>query len=96
MHSILVVDDEPNYQIVLSELLKDEGYEVFTADSAEAALPLLRTTDLDLVLTDMKMPGMDGIEFLKKIKEFDPELPVILIKHHLFQDFLLVLKMIKS
>ena len=79
MHSILVVDDEPNYQIVLSELLKDEGYEVFTADSAEAALPLLRTTDLDLVLTDMKMPGMDGIEFLKKIKEFDPELPVILI-----------------
>ena len=58
MHSILVVDDEPNYQIVLSELLKDEGYEVFTADSAEAALPLLRTTDLDLVLTDMKMPGM--------------------------------------
>ena len=61
MHSILVVDDEPNYQIVLSELLKDEGYEVFTADSAEAALPLLRTTDLDLVLTDMKMPGMDGL-----------------------------------
>lgn len=79
MQSILVVDDEPNYQIVLSELLKDEGYEIFTADSAIDALPIVRSTDLDLVLTDMKMPGMDGIEFLQKIKEFNRELPVILI-----------------
>ena len=79
MQSILIVDDEPNYQIVLSELLKDEGYEVFTADSAIDALPIVRNTDLDLILTDMKMPGMDGIEFLQKIKEFNRELPVILI-----------------
>ena len=79
MQSILVVDDEPNYQIVLSELLKDEGFEVFTAESALAALPIVRGTELDLILTDMKMPGMDGIEFLKKVKEFDPELPVILL-----------------
>ncbi len=79
MHSILVVDDEPNYQIVLSELLRDAGYEIFTADSGVSALPIVRDADLDLVLTDMKMPGMDGIEFLKKIKEFDRELPVILI-----------------
>ncbi len=79
MHTILVVDDEPNYQIVLSELLRDEGYEVFTADSGTAALPIVRDTDLDLVLSDMKMPGMDGIEFMKKIKEFNKDLPVILI-----------------
>ena len=79
MQSILVVDDEPNYQIVLSELLKDEGFEVFTADSAAEGLPIVRNNDLDLVLTDMKMPGMDGIEFLAKIKELDGELPVILI-----------------
>ena len=79
MQSILVVDDEPNYQIVLSELLKDEGFEVFTADSAAEGLPIVRGSDLDLVLTDMKMPGMDGIEFLAKIKELDSELPVILI-----------------
>ena len=79
MHTILVVDDEPNYQIVLAELLKDEGYEVFTADSGTAGLPIVRETDLDLVLTDMKMPGMDGIEFLRKIKGFNKELPVILI-----------------
>jgi len=79
MHTILVVDDEPNYQIVLAELLKDEGYEVFTADSGLAGLPIVMNTDLDLVLSDMKMPGMDGIEFLAKIKEYNRELPVILI-----------------
>jgi two-component system NtrC family response regulator len=79
MHTILIVDDEPNYQIVLAELLKDEGYEVFTADSGLAGLPIVYSTDLDLVLSDMKMPGMDGIQFLAKIKEFNKELPVILI-----------------
>jgi two-component system NtrC family response regulator len=79
MHTILIVDDEPNYQIVLAELLKDEGYEVFTADSGVAGLPIVHSTDLDLVLSDMKMPGMDGIAFLAKIKEFNRELPVILI-----------------
>ncbi len=79
MHTILVVDDEPNYLIVLAELLRDEDYEVFTADSATAALPIVRNTDLDLVLSDMKMPGMDGIAFMKKIKEFNKNLPVILI-----------------
>ena len=79
MHTILIVDDEPNYQIILGELLRDEGYEVFTADNGTAALPIVRDTDLDLVLSDMKMPGMDGIELMKKIKEFNRDLPVILI-----------------
>ena len=71
MHTILIVDDEPNYQIVLSEILKDEGYEVFTANSGLAGLPIVYSTDLDLVLSDMKMPGMDGIAFLEKIKEYN-------------------------
>ena len=79
MHTIHIVDDEPNYQIVLSEILKDEGYEVFTANSGLAGLPIVYSTDLDLVLSDMKMPGMDGIAFLEKIKEYNKELPVILI-----------------
>ncbi|MBM9511654.1 sigma-54 dependent transcriptional regulator [Desulfogranum marinum] len=79
MYTILVVDDEPNYQIVLSELLRDEGYEVFTADSGLTGLPIVHEADLDLVISDMKMPGMDGIEFLAKIKEYNRELPVILL-----------------
>lgn len=79
MHTILVVDDEPNYQIVLSELLRDEGYEVFTADNGRSGLKIALKTDLDLVISDMKMPGMDGIELLAKLKEFSRHLPVILI-----------------
>ena len=79
MKTILVVDDEPNYLIVLSELLRDEDYEVYTADSGISGLKVARETDLDLVITDMKMPGMDGIELLAKLKEFNKHLPVILI-----------------
>lgn len=79
MHSILIVDDEPNYLIVLSELLRDEGYEVFTADCGATGLQIVRETDLNLVISDMKMPGMDGIDLLAKIKEFDKHLPVVLI-----------------
>ncbi len=79
MQTILIVDDEPNYRLILSEITKEEGYEVLTAESAEKAMPIVRETDLDLVITDMRMPGMDGMEFLKEIKIFNPELPVIMI-----------------
>lgn len=79
MRTILIVDDEPNYLIVLAELLKDEGFEIFTAESGLAALPIVQSIDLDLVLSDMKMPGMDGIALLARIKEYNRELPVILI-----------------
>lgn len=79
MYSILVVDDEPNYLIVLSELLKDEGFEVFTASSGEQGLKLLEDVDLDIAVTDMQMPEMDGLTFLKKAKQRLPDLPIIVI-----------------
>ncbi len=79
MRTILVVDDEPNYQIVLSEILRDEGFEVYTANSGIDAIPIVRDTDLDLIVSDMKMPGLDGIQLLEKVKEFNRDLPVILI-----------------
>ncbi len=79
MHTILVVDDEPNYQVVLAEILRDEGFEVFTANSGIEGLPIVQNTDLDLVISDMKMPGMDGIQFLENIKKINRQLPVILI-----------------
>jgi two-component system NtrC family response regulator len=79
MYSILVVDDEPNYLIVLSELLKDEGFEVFTASDGPEGLKIVEDVDLDIVITDMQMPGMDGLQFLNKIKEKKQDLPVIVI-----------------
>jgi two-component system, NtrC family, response regulator len=79
MYTILVVDDEPNYLIVLSELLRDEGFEVFTASSGKDGMAQVREVDLDLVITDMQMPGMDGLQFLEKIKKSNSNLPVIMI-----------------
>ncbi|MBU0675919.1 MAG: sigma-54 dependent transcriptional regulator [Proteobacteria bacterium] len=79
MQTVLIVDDEPNYRLILSELLQDEGYEVFTADCGEKAMETIKETDLDLVITDMRMPGMSGMELLKELKIFNQELPVIMI-----------------
>jgi two-component system NtrC family response regulator len=79
METILIVDDEKNYLLVLSTFLSGEGYETVTADTAQQALEIVETTDLDLVLTDMKMPSMDGIELLGRIKEKNPDLPVVMM-----------------
>jgi two-component system NtrC family response regulator len=79
MHTILVVDDEPNYLIILTEILRDEGFEVFAAENGEKALDIVRTTDLDLVLTDMQMPVMGGMELLRQVKAINHDLPVIML-----------------
>ena len=82
MDTILIVDDEKNYPLVLSAVLQDEGFETMTANSGEEALDIIEHSDVDLVLTDMKMPKMDGIELLEKIKLEDAELPVIMMTAH--------------
>jgi len=79
MNTILVVDDEPNYLVVISEILREEGFEVFTAGSGFEGMRIVRENDLDMVITDMRMPGMDGLELLKAIKEHDRDLPVIMV-----------------
>lgn len=79
MYSILIVDDEPNYLIVLSELLREEGFEVYTAPGGKEGLAIIREYDLDLVITDMQMPAMDGLHFLQEIKVINADLPVIII-----------------
>jgi len=82
METILVVDDEKNYLLVLSAVLEDEGYEVLTAQGGHEALEIQKSSDLDLILTDMKMPAMDGIELLENIKALDPDLPMIMMTAH--------------
>ncbi|MBW2356620.1 MAG: sigma-54-dependent Fis family transcriptional regulator, partial [Deltaproteobacteria bacterium] len=79
METVLIVDDEKNYPLILSAVLEDEGFETLVANSGQEALKILESADIDLVLTDMKMPQMDGIELLEKIKELDPDLPVIMM-----------------
>ena len=82
METILVVDDEKNYLFVLSAVLEDEGYEVLTAQGGHEALEIQKSSDLDLILSDMKMPTMDGIELLENIKALDPDLPMIMMTAH--------------
>jgi len=82
METILIVDDEKNYPPILSAVLDDAGFETLSAYSGREALSILENSDVDLVLTDMKMPGMDGIELLELIKKRDPELPVIVMTAH--------------
>jgi len=82
METIMIVDDEKNYPLILSAILEEEGFESLTANSGREALDILKQSDVDLVLTDMKMPSMDGIELLEHIKTADPELPVIMMTAH--------------
>ncbi len=79
METILIVDDEKNYPLILSAVLEEEGFATLTANSGSKAIRILGQSDVDLVLTDMKMPSMDGIELLEKVKAKDPELPVIMM-----------------
>ena len=76
---LVVIDDEVNAAAALETLLKEDGYEVARAHDARTGLSLLEKTEPDVVLTDLRMPGMDGIELLAKIKEIRPETMVILM-----------------
>ncbi len=80
--SILVVDDEPSILTSLGGLLIDEGYEVITANNGYEALKIIETQAPDLVLLDIWMPGMDGIEILKELKQTHPYMPVVIITGH--------------
>jgi DNA-binding NtrC family response regulator len=76
---ILIVDDEVNARAALIELLRDEGYSVESAADGFKALGKVADFAPDLVVTDLKMPGMDGLQLLEKLRENDPELPVIMM-----------------
>ena len=82
MNKILLIDDEPDILRVLGISLKADGYEVIPALNGAEGLEAFRREKPAIVITDIKMPGMDGIEVLGKIKEIDPETEVIIITGH--------------
>ncbi len=77
--TILVVDDEPELRRLLSRLLKMEGYLVFEAENGDSALHLVKNEDIMVVLSDVKMPGLNGLALLEAVKEFDPAIEVIML-----------------
>ncbi len=80
--SILVVDDEKNQREILETILSGEGYDVTTASSGEAAMKFVESRRFDLVLTDLKMTGMSGLDLLRELTNFDKSIIVILLTAH--------------
>lgn len=76
--TILVVDDEESIRFLYREELEEEGYTVITASDGEEALRKVRKDRPDLITLDIRMPGMDGIEVLHRIREMDKDIPVIM------------------
>src|SRR5207247_10954558 len=79
MPTVLIVEDEPKMLRLLELNLSDGGYTTRSAASAEAALSLLRQESVDLVLTDLRLPGMDGLEFLQAAKRVNAALAVVVM-----------------
>ncbi len=82
MASILVIDDEKSIRSTLQEILEYENHKVKLATDGHEGLELIENNDFDVILCDIKMPGMDGIEVLEKLSEISPDVPVIMISGH--------------
>ena len=80
--SILVVDDEKNQREILETILSGEGYDVTTASSGEAAMKFVESRRFDLVLSDLKMTGMSGLDLLRELTNYDKSIIVILLTAH--------------
>ena len=76
---VLVVDDEPSMREFLEIMLSGEGYQIRTAASGEEGFEIYRAKRPDLVLTDVRMPGMSGLDLIREIHAVDPWMPVIAI-----------------
>jgi two-component system OmpR family response regulator len=79
---VLIVDDEPDFLEAIIKRLKARGVEVAGAESGYKALELLDSQDFDVIILDIRMPGMDGIETLREIKKLKPLVEVIMLTGH--------------
>lgn len=76
---VLIVDDQNGIRVLLMEVFNHEGYHTFQASNGKLALEIVKSEAPDLVLLDMKIPGMDGLEILKHIKQINPDIKVIMM-----------------
>ena len=79
MQRILIVDDEPDMRLAIKNVLRLRGYEILEAPDGPSALNMLSKSDVDLVLLDIRLPGMDGVEVLEKVRKKNRNLPVVMI-----------------
>ena len=77
--TILIVDDEEALSQMLNDLLSAEGYKILEANNAAQALGILKSTHVDLMISDIVMPGMDGFELVEKVKELYPQVKIQLV-----------------
>ncbi len=81
--TILIVDDEPQFNFLLTEIYRQGGYRVFTAASGLEGLALLKRESVDLVVTDYRMPGMSGLDFIREITSLHEAIPMIMVSGYL-------------
>ena len=85
MKGILIVDDQQGIRMLLNEVFKKEGFTTYLAANGFDAIKIAQENTLDCVLLDMKIPGMDGLEILARLKEDHPELPVMMMTAYVEQ-----------
>ena len=79
---VLIVDDHPNILVVLQDILEREGFKVLTSGNYDEALPFVEGEDLDVIITDLKMPGKSGMDLLNYSRKRRPDIPIIMISGH--------------
>src|SRR5579863_5130109 len=80
--TVLVVDDDQSFRRVIEYQLREDGFHVLTAASVASALAQYEARTIDVVVTDVKMPGADGMELLGRLKAIEPDLPVVILTAH--------------
>lgn len=85
---VLIVDDQFGIRVLLNEVFQLEGYQTFQAANGPKSIELAKAHNPDIVLLDIKIPGMDGLEILKKLKDYNPSIQVIIMTAYSEQDLI--------
>jgi CheY-like chemotaxis protein len=80
--TILIVEDEESHRLILKKVLTDNGYNIIEAVNGAEGLEIMRTSKIDMVISDLEMPKMDGMEFSKWVKDMNPRYPIVIVTGH--------------